>query len=90
MRNLADTLVLETLISHSFTQSQPTPENKPKAHTTQRPALDEPSTTQSKRTARNPHSHFKRKDTSNAAELQRHKQTLTHNVQSSGTRDQMT
>ena len=85
MRNPADTPVLETLISHSFTQSQPIPENKPKAHTTERPALDKPMATLSKTTARNLHSHIRRDDTSNAAELQRQRQTLTHNVKSLGT-----
>ena len=79
MRKLADTLVLETPISHSFTQSQPMRENKPNAHTTQRPAFDKPMATLSKTTARNPNSHFRRDDTSNAAELKSHKQTLTHN-----------
>ena len=77
MRNPADTLVLETLISHSFTQSQPTPENKPKAHTTQRPNVDKPTATQSKTIVRNPDSHFKREDTSNASGLQSH-ETNTH------------
>jgi hypothetical protein len=79
MRNPVDTLVLEILIFHSFIESQPTPKNKSKAHTTQRPALDKPAATLSETTARNPHSHFRREDTSNSAELQRHKQTLTHN-----------
>ena len=85
MRNLADTVVLETPISHSFTQSQPTPKNKAKAHTTQRPGLDKPTATQSKTTARNPDSHFRRKDISTASGLQRHKQTLMHNVRGQAT-----
>ena len=53
MRNWPDTVVLDTQNTHTLTQSQPTPENKPKAVGIRLELVDKTTATGSKTGARN-------------------------------------